>query len=241
VAENIALAHANALTVRAMKPILQTRLRDALTLADAAQRVTDVYADVFEDDLVLVRAFAKMPLVMAGDRERTFAERVAREAGGTLTGASPVLVLLGSRGKQPEWNGRERSKGHVALPLGLPSFVSRAPMIARLIEELGGKTVDDGMMAKVLVGGLAGVFYVDDARTARDREGRAVIAAQDFVAENDVRTVFAIGGNYDKDVAAVHVFFTRVNVPRTATVELMPLVNVFKTLTMKAVLDRHLF
>jgi hypothetical protein len=47
------------------------------------------------------------------------------------------LTLLATVGDEPEWNSRHDSKGHQAIPLPSAERVRAAPMIMRLIEELG--------------------------------------------------------------------------------------------------------
>ena len=53
---------------------------------------------------------------------------------------------------------------------------------------------------------MNGVFYVKDAETEVDNRGRKIIATQDFLKEEKVKTVFGVGGGYFK----TPLFFTNV-------------------------------
>jgi hypothetical protein len=47
------------------------------------------------------------------------------------------LTLLATVGEKPEWNSRQHSRAHQAIPLPTADFVSKIPMIARLINQFG--------------------------------------------------------------------------------------------------------
>jgi len=47
------------------------------------------------------------------------------------------LTLLATVGEQAEWNVRDQSIGHQAIPLPSEEIVARAPMISQLIRQLG--------------------------------------------------------------------------------------------------------
>lgn len=47
------------------------------------------------------------------------------------------LALLATAGDEPEWNSRKASRSHQAIPLPSAVIVRQAPMIARLIEDMG--------------------------------------------------------------------------------------------------------
>jgi hypothetical protein len=157
-----------------------------------------------------------------------------------------VLCLLGSRGERPQWNRRTTSRGHLAIPLVGPDFVAAIPMIARLLKDLGVAVlgVEGGASRLVTrtVGALSSVFYVEDAATARDEHGRAIIGDQDFVRESGVRSVFASGGAYTLERSfVVLVAFAREHVPRPVAERFAPLASVFKTGTMGLVDAGRLF
>ena len=126
---------------------------------------------------------------------------------------------MGTRGRDPRWNSRHTSRGHLGIPLVSMEFVEAIPMIARLLKELGatleGREDMDTTIVTSSLGRVAGAFYVEDAETDVDQQGRRVIAARDFVREHGVRTVFGFGGAYPvaKTFLAV-VVFTRETIER---------------------------
>jgi hypothetical protein len=92
-----------------------------------------------------------------------------------------------TRGRQRNWNSRFDSQGHVGIPLASADFVDSIPMIARLLKELGpsielAQDLDTAIVTQSI--GSVGLFYMDDARTAEDQNGRKIIADQDFVLED---------------------------------------------------------
>ena len=147
---------------------------------------------------------------------------------------------MGTRGALPEWNDRTLSRGHVGIPLASAEFVDAIPMIARLLSEFGlaieGMEGGGARIVRGKVGNLSGMFYVGDARTETDDQGRLVISAQDFVAEHGVRTVFGFGGAYmlERSYVAV-ILFARENVAAERARELAPLSSALKAATMRLV------
>ena len=212
------------------------------SMASAAQVLADAVYGPFEESLALVRVFATVPFRELPDHNRNFVRRLMRDRRmeNLLAPEVPVLSLLGSRGALPEWNDRESSRGHLGIPLASAEFVDAIPMISRLLSEFGLKIVGlEGGGARIVtsrVGTLSGMFYVGDARTEVDAQGRLVISAQDFVAEHGIRTVFGFGGAYmlERSYLAV-IFFARETVDAERARELAPLSSAFKAATMRLV------
>ncbi len=237
--------------IDALKAELRARLRPLSgSLEEFAQECVDVIYQRFEAATVLVRAFATLSLGILPPRERTFASSLATSAVSSpgLNPDTQVLTLLGSRGDLPEWNGRERSQGHVAIPLLSPAFVDSAPMIARLLRELGAEVgpataTDSRTTLRIVGGGAAGMFYVEDARTGTDDKGRKVIAAQDFVVKHGVRTVLGVGGPYggSKSRMIAIVLFMREHVTKDTANLLLPIATLFKAVTASTVIQGKIF
>jgi hypothetical protein len=147
---------------------------------------------------------------------------------------------MGTRGIRPEWNDRMTSRAHVGIPLASAEFIDEIPMIARLLSQFGLSIVgmEDGaaQVVRSVVGNLSGMFYVEDARTEKDDQGRLVISAQDFVAEHGVRTVFGFGGAYllERSYVAV-ILFARETLSAEQARELAPLSSALKAATMRIV------
>src|SRR5689334_19546569 len=92
------------------------------TLEDASQEVARFFHDEFRDGVtgdsafVLARCYQTMPL---GE----LSPELVRCARGVFPNQqfddrTRCLTLLGTFGDQPEWQHRERSHGHRAIPLG---------------------------------------------------------------------------------------------------------------------------
>ncbi|HEY0073186.1 MAG TPA: hypothetical protein VGB77_03720 [Abditibacteriaceae bacterium] len=207
-------------------------LRECTTLETATQRLAEVLFAEFEESIVLVRCFVTVPYAALPTANQKFVDTLAREKDITaeITDEVPVLSLLGTSGVQDAWNDRRLSKGHIGIPLVSVSFVESIPMIARLLKELDVKlewlsnVESTGLSEKELAGGWIGTFYVREAATATDYQGRFIIPAQDFVAENQIKTVFGLGGIYPQGNLFTLVVFTRDIIEKDSLAEFTPLI-----------------
>jgi len=217
------------------------------SLAGAAQALADTVFPAFEESLALVRVFATVPYGELPAENQEFVRNLlrARRMTAPIPAATPVLSLMGTRGLRPEWNDRTSSRAHIGIPLASAEFVDAIPMISRLLSEFGLTIVgmDDGgaRVVRSVVGTLSGMFYVADASTEKDAQGRLVISAQDFVAEHGVKTVFGFGGAYmlERSYVAVILFATEAVAAEQAR-ELAPLSSALKAATMRVV-DQGVF
>ena len=106
-------------------------------------------------------------------------------------------------------------------------------MMSRLLEEVGlgldwisRRDTDIVVRAR---GGLSGVFYVPDASTAIDSQGRKIIAAQDFVSANGVRSVFGLAGGYATSPTFVTlIVFASEKLEKVQAELFAPVLNTFK-------------
>ncbi len=182
------------------------------SVEELAQRFAQGFYDYFVESTVLVRLFATLRFDRLPETERAFAREIAMQAdlAETLTNATDVLTLLGTRGARTEWNARSRSRGHLAIPLLSERFVGEIPMIARVLGETGFVPLFGGSGRSQYVtrsrDGSDGLFFVGDARMTTDERGRLIIPATDFVDEHGIKTVFGFGGSY----AAAHTFVTTI-------------------------------
>ncbi len=119
-------------------------------------------------------------------------------ARGILDGNDPppttrCLTLLATAGDRPEWNARQTSLGHQAIPLVSSELVARLPMISQLIKQFGIEvetllTADPARMVD-LTQRTFNVFYVPDA------VGSPIVPAQaEFVIPNSIQSVLGFGG-----------------------------------------------
>lgn len=157
---------------------------------------------------------------MGDPRHLAFVQALAESAGQQLHDDTLVLSLLGTMGVEQSWCDRRRSTSHIGIPLVSREFITKIPMISRLLQQLGIELDwferNDTAIVGQTFGLQSGVFYVEDAATAVDRQGRSIIAAQEFVANYAVRTVFGVGGGYvGTPVYTTIITFCRDHVERT--------------------------
>lgn len=211
------------------------RRSDSIELA--AGILTQALFRRFAESVVLARLFATLPHVAAPDEVRAFAESLAAQAGvpTPLEPATPLLALAATHGVMREWCDRRTSLGHVAIPLLSAAYIAGIPMISALLRELG-VGLDDAPGAGVglhveAIGQTTGLFFVEQAAGAVDAEGRKVIAAQDFVAEHGVQSVFGIGGTWPDGRLMVLILFCRDRLDRSAAERFTNLAPLFCTCT----------
>jgi hypothetical protein len=207
--------------------------RASSSVEQAAQGFADDLASSFST-VVLARVF----VVMSHGRLPAAERRCAEEVAGPdirLPAQTSVLSLLGTSGKDPAWCDRLRSRGHRAIPLLSRAFVQGAPMIARLLADLEVDLagLDDGrpIDTRRMLGSRNGRFFVPDAETSSDELGRHVIPGRDFVAANDVHTVFGMGGAYTDGTLVVAIAFTSERLDTLSIDRFPSLISNFKMAT----------
>ncbi len=210
-----------------------------------------VAAQGFVDDLsasfssiVLARLFLVVPFGSLPPEDRAFASALVKDSA-LLSASTRVLSLLGTAGREHEWNDRLRSRGHLAVPLLSQELVQGIPMLARLLAELevDFAALDDGraIASTRMLGGQNAKFFVGDASTARNARGDYVIPARDFVTKHSVRTVFGMGGAYVDGTLAVAVVFSSETIDPLVVARFPSLISNFKMATAKSFAAGHLY
>jgi hypothetical protein len=179
----------------------------------------------------LVRFFKTHAYDELDEELRAFARGLLEEPG-AVPPDMKCLTLLATAGERPDWNDPRTSAGHRAIPLVSEEIVSQAPMISRLLSELG---VEVKALLKrspeLLVEpqrSSFNVFYV-----ARARNSSSIPAQRDFVEAVGIESVLGFGGMLPTGDIFVVILFSKVPIPRE-TAEL------FRTLSLNvkmAVLD----
>ncbi|RXH54539.1 hypothetical protein [Granulicella sibirica] len=212
--------------------------QDSACMEDAACEVVDFLYEAFrvrgsgESACALVRCF----------KTHTFGELPPdlREAathamhGGVPSEAMPCLTLLATRGLRPEWNSRHASNGHKAIPLATAEMVNQAPMIARLVQQMG---LEPGH----LIGAASGELEELERRTLdvfhveRARDSAFVPSQNEFVKPYGVCSVLGFGGLLPTGELFFVVLFSIVPIRQETA-------SLFRTLALgvKLVLLRHL-
>jgi len=212
--------------VRRLERTLGQQITPALTLEGAARILANNVYVALEGAVVLTRVFGVLDYGSLPSAERAYAQRIVHEP---IAPDTRVLTLLASRGSVAAWNERKRSSAHLAIPLVSPEFVQTSPMVASLLRELHAHHDRSGHpFASIRT------FYVFDARTSTDAQGRHTIPDQDFVREHDVRTVLGVGGTLGATTFAL-ILFARQHVTHAAADQFVPLASEFASLASGAV------
>ena len=211
--------------------------RSAETLEDAAQALVAELHGRFDESVVIARVFVTVPFAELPASNQEFVRNLVESVGAAdgLKPTTPVLSLIGSHGSETDWQDRRKSKGHVGIPLISSAFVDAIPMISRLLRELGlplnwVDSQDSGVVIET-IGSSAGLFFVPNATDATDDQARKIIAAQDFVAESGVKSVFGTGGAYTDGRMIVTVVFCRDEFTRSVAQQFTELTTLLKATT----------
>ncbi len=197
---------------------LRESASSAATLEQSAQRVCRFLYDELrggdgERQCALVRCYKTHPYAeLTGDLQE-----FARTA---LAGKPPLstmkcLTLMATVGQSANWNARQLSRGHQAIPLPSPEMVEKAPMISQLIKEFGmditSVLAPSPEIIRELAGKRHGVFHVENA------DGSPYIPAQDeFVKRYGIRSVLGFGGMLATGDLFAVILFTTVHVSPSA-------------------------
>ncbi|MEO7457483.1 MAG: hypothetical protein ABIY52_14555 [Gemmatimonadaceae bacterium] len=190
-------------------------VRGARSLEEAAEVLVRYLYDhcldaaTGERSCALVRFYKTHPF---GDLEAELQTFAASQ----LADADPspdmrCLTLLGTSGDEQAWNSRHASHGHRAIPLPSVDIVRRAPMIARLIEEMG-------LEIESVVRGTAPASRPGDSRTydvfhVEQALGSEHIPAQDFVERHGIESVVGFGGLLRTGELFAMILFSRRRIP----------------------------
>jgi len=227
---------------------IATEVRASRSLQHALQAVVDAVYDEFRGTLALARAFVTLPYAKLPKAHARIVDRFAIEHGMTefVSGRTPILTLVASRGLEVAWNDIAQSKRHAAIPIVPGRFLERIPMVARVLADLevtedlgiekGGTWSDDP-------GSHVRTFYVADAGADLDAKGRHVISDQDFVGKYGVKTVFGGGGPFThvERRILVLIFFAREPVSRDIATVFDPFIETVQAETAHLMAENKLF
>jgi hypothetical protein len=168
----------------------------------------------------LVRFFKTHPYEDLDPGLRRFAVRMLN--GRTPPAGMKCLTLLATAGDRPEWNDRQASVRHQAIPLPSADLIVQSPMISQLVKQLGLELdsmlqPDPGILVD-LEQKSYNVFHVPDARTCY-----YVPAQDDFVIPYGIRSVLGFGGLLPSGNLFVVILFAKVCVTREVAEMFRPL------------------
>lgn len=158
---------------------------------------------------VLIRLFKTHPFAELSDDLRRFAQSLTPSA--ALSAKTKCLTLLATIGEERQWNMRQNSQRHKAIPL-LRETVDDIPMLSQLLSQLGVKLGDLVVAKPEIIKDLdqktLNVFHVPVARNSP-----FIPAQQGFVVPYGVESVLGFGGILpDGNLFAV-MMFAKVPIP----------------------------
>jgi two-component system, NtrC family, sensor kinase len=192
--------------------------RGAASMEEAAQRLAQyLHANLGDGQgkqaTALVRLFKTHPYRGLPPGLQVLVRSRVATPQGSVPPDLRSLVLLGTAGSQPEWNDRAASKGHQAIPLPSEEALLAAPMIARVVQQLGvapGDVVRPPDPALLLESEERSFNVIHVPQAA----GSPFIPDQDFVRREGVRSVVGFGGMLPDGSIFVFIVFARVPVSR---------------------------
>lgn len=195
---------------------IRRAVRDCTTLEGAARTVVRYFHEHCVDlksgskSCALVRFYMTHPFEgLPAALQQHAADRLAVDAPDPRM---RCLTLLGTAGDEEAWNSRHRSRAHRVIPLPSAEIVRAAPMIARLIEDLG-------LDIDALVRGSDATVRASEARTydvfhVEEALGSPAIPAQrEFVVKYGIRSVVGFGGVLRSGELFAVVLFSRDPIP----------------------------
>jgi hypothetical protein len=225
---------------------IKLKINQVNTLEEASRIFCEEIYTKFEQPIVLIRIFASIPYGLLPNEKKGFVVNLLRsaESKSLVKNDTKVLTLLGTYGKNPEWNLPSLSKGHIAIPLLSGSFIESIPMMNGLFNQLGvDLSFDKNSDSKNKnTSAFSGIFYIKSANQEVDDKGRKIIANQEFVRRYNVKSVFGFGGGY----IASNDFFTSIvflseQIKRSSAETLSLLGNNFKMVTKNLVSEERYF
>jgi len=192
-----------------------------------AQRIVATLFDELVDNdgrpaCVMARLFVTRPLGSLPEPLRQHA--LARLTGPARQEPDDVvcLTLLGSRGIEPAWNGRQGSVNHDAIPLPSPDVLIQFPMVSTLIEQLG---IDRNLVVSPdhdplheLEPQVYQIFHIEKA------VGSSAVPAQaGFVDRYGIQSVLGFGSLLPGASLYAVLLFTRVRVSAELASRFRPL------------------
>ncbi len=115
-----------------------TKLGDFNFVEDAAQAFINIIYEAFHESFVLLRMFSSIPLSLLPSQDQELVEmKVSNTAEPAfLCDKTPILTLLGSRGKEAGWNQRGTSENFRCIPLISSDYVSSLSMLCQQFEAM---------------------------------------------------------------------------------------------------------
>ena len=213
---------------------------DSASLEEAASKIVRHLYDTLTGEggapaCALVRFYKTHPYSDLDPELQGFAQGVLGHAPESLD--MKCLTLLGTAGEKEEWNSRQQSAGHKAIPLPSADFVSQIPMISRLVSQFGldvqAVIRPDPSLIVDLEAKSFNAFHVPEA------VGSPYIPAQDdFVIAYGVRSVLGCGGVFNTGDLFALILFSKTPISRETSNQFKALAVGVKDATQPFLNDR---
>lgn len=202
----------------------------ATSMEQAADRIVRYFYEQFGDEQTEASAFALTRFFKTHSYEdltielQRFADQMLGKQPEVPT--TKCLTLLATAGDRSEWNVRQASIGHQAIPLVSEQLVAQSPMISQLIQqfglEIGTVLAPDPNLLADLEQKTYNVFHVAQAANS------AFVPAQaEFVTPCRVQSVLGFGGILPSGNLIAIILFSKVPIPNATA-------DMFKTLALNA-------
>ncbi len=216
---------------------------------DLAQAFVTVIYEYFRSSIVLLRLFSTVPYqaLLTEDQHLVNRKREASGISHPFNEQTPVLTLLGTRGQNTDWNERYKSNGFRCIPLMSSQYIESLSMLSMQFRTMGidFRIFDDWDTVNFnseQFDYYSGILYVKDAGIDKDEQERMVVPRQDFVSENNIKTVTGFGAGYSGHPALVTLFlFTNEILIKPMLEPFAAILEVFKSMSEKLVKNGHFF
>jgi len=192
-------------------------------LEEFAHGITNIIHNELKEYNVLSRIFVNIPYKSLPKANKQAVDNLtdSLNVSSKIKRNTQILSLVGTSGTQAQWNDRKNSQGHVGIPLISTEFIEGIPMMSRLLDDLGidieGMSEMKAGITSNVISEEQGLFYVDDAVSKNDNKGRKIVAAQDFVKQYNIKTVFGLGGNITGNSYFTFIIFNNQSLPEEDT------------------------
>ena len=174
---------------------------------DLAQAFIDIIYEYFQESLVLLRLFSSVPYAALAMQDKQLVNKKANDSGTAhlYNDGTPILTLLWVAGAKDRLEQASQISGVPVYSIG----IERIYML-RLCQCYPCNSKKWNLISDYLIHGIcnriiprkghadeySGMLYVKHAGIDKDEQRRMVVPCQEFVAENNVKTVLGFGGGY---------------------------------------------
>lgn len=223
---------------------------------EVARSITNYFYDEFtlgeqgEKAFAMVRCFISLPFRDLEIPLKRFVEK-RRSQMSEIKPDTRCLTLMATRGEETQWNERNLSESHRAIPIDSPSLALELPMIALLLKQFGIESnsvsdvvlnfpgqesqsspqIDDVVMDQDQA--TFNVFFVPDAVSSR-----YISQQEEFVKPYGIKSVLGFGGILSAGQIFAILLFSKATIKKEIAQRFKPLALSTKNALLQAPLDK---